>query len=65
MKKQKLARNYRFDIRLIENLQKISDEIGCSNTFVIEQALKRFFDEYQNAESIPKISERQLSFPDF
>jgi hypothetical protein len=65
MKKQKLARNYRFNMSLIDKLQEISDEIGCSNTFVIEQALKRFFDEYQNAESTPEISERQLSFPDF
>ncbi len=65
MKMNKLARNYRFDIGLIDKLQEISDEIGCSNTFVIEQALKRFFQEYQNLGYVPEISERQLSFPDF
>jgi hypothetical protein len=65
MKKHKLARNYRFNINLIEKLQEISDEIGCSNTFVIEQALMRFFEEYQNLGYVPEISERQLSFLDF
>jgi len=65
MKKNKVARNYRFDMSLIEKLQEISDEIGCSNTFVIEQSLKRFFEEYQNLGYVPEISERQLSFPDF
>ena len=65
MKKHKLARNYRFDVKLIEKLQEISDEIGCSNTFVIEQALNRFFKEYQSLGYVPEILERQLSFPDF
>ena len=65
MKKQKVARNYRLNISLIEKLQEISDEIGCSNTFVIEQSLKRFFEEYQNLGYIPEISERQLSFQDY
>jgi hypothetical protein len=65
MKKHKLARNYRFNESLIEKLQGISDEIGCSNTFVIEQALMRFFEEYQNLGYVPEISERQLSFLDF
>lgn len=64
MKKHKLARNYRFPMNLIEQLQEVSDEIGCSNTFVIEQALKRFFKEYDNLGHIPEISERELSFLD-
>ena len=65
MKQNKVARNYRFEIKHINKLQEIANEIGCSNTFVIEQALKQFFEKYQNAESMPEISERQLSFPDF
>ena len=64
MKQNKVARNYRLTMNLIENLQEISDEIGCSNTFVIEQALKRFFEEYKNLGYVPEISERELSFVD-
>jgi predicted DNA-binding protein len=62
MKNHKLARNYRFPMNLIEKLKEVSDEIGCSNTFVIEQALKRFFEEYENLGYVPEISERKLSF---
>lgn len=64
MKQNKVAKNYRFDIVLIKQLEKVADEIGCSNTFVIEQALKRFFVEYENCGTAPKIFERQLAFPD-
>lgn len=64
MKQNKVMRNHRFHPTLIEKMNEISDEIGCSRTFIIEQALDMFIVEYEKLGYVPEISEKRLSFMD-
>ena len=58
MKQNKVLKHYRFHPVLVEKIKMVADESECSNTSVIEQALMRFFEEYENFGYMPEIFKR-------
>ncbi len=63
MKANKIKKNYRLKPFLINKIESVSTEIGCTNTAIIEESLLLFFDAYEEHGFKHEISLNRLPLP--